>query len=109
MDIPVRRALLSVSDKTGLAAASTTGDLGTMSAASSGLNLMSAQARWEPTEAISNIDTGRLPWGRAHHSAYRALLADASAEVLRLVGRDLDRAAAPQPASRRGMTLSAAE
>jgi biopolymer transport protein ExbB len=42
-------------------------------------------------------------------ASYRALLADASAEVLRLVGRDLDRAAAPQPASRRGMTLSAAE
>jgi biopolymer transport protein ExbB len=30
-------------------------------------------------------------------ASYRALLADASAEVLRLVGRDLDRAAAPQP------------
>ena len=42
-------------------------------------------------------------------ASYRALLADASAEVLRLVGRDLDRAAAPQPAGRRGMTLSAAE
>jgi biopolymer transport protein ExbB len=42
-------------------------------------------------------------------ASYRALLADASAEVLRLVGRDLDRAAAPQPASRRGITLSAAE
>jgi biopolymer transport protein ExbB len=42
-------------------------------------------------------------------ASYRALLADASAEVLRLVGRDLDRAAAPQPASRRSMTLSAAE
>ena len=40
---------------------------------------------------------------------YRALLADASAEVLRLVGRDLDRAAAPHPASRRPMSLSAAE
>ena len=42
-------------------------------------------------------------------ASYRALLADASAEVLRLVGRDLDRAAAPQPAGRRSMTLSAAE
>jgi biopolymer transport protein ExbB len=42
-------------------------------------------------------------------ASYRALLADASAEVLRLVGRDLDRAAAPQPAGRRGRTLSAAE
>ena len=42
-------------------------------------------------------------------ASYRALLADASAEVLRLVGRDLDRAAAPQPAGRRGMSLSAAE
>jgi biopolymer transport protein ExbB len=42
-------------------------------------------------------------------ASYRALLADASAEVLRLVGRDLDRAAAPQPTGRRGMTLSAAE
>jgi biopolymer transport protein ExbB len=42
-------------------------------------------------------------------ASYRALLADASAEVLRLVGRDLDRAAAPQPAGRRGMTLAAAE
>jgi len=36
-------------------------------------------------------------------------LADASAEVLRLVGRDLDARPRPQPASRRGMTLSAAE
>jgi choline dehydrogenase-like flavoprotein len=26
------------------------------------------------TEGISNIDTGRLPWGRAHHSAYRAMI-----------------------------------
>jgi biopolymer transport protein ExbB len=42
-------------------------------------------------------------------ASYRALLADASAEVLRLVGRDLDRTAAPQPAGRRSMTLSAAE
>jgi biopolymer transport protein ExbB len=42
-------------------------------------------------------------------ASYRALLADASAEVLRLVGRDLDRAAVPHPAGRRGMTLSAAE
>jgi biopolymer transport protein ExbB len=42
-------------------------------------------------------------------ASYRALLADASAEVLRLVGRDLDRPAATQPAGRRGMTLSAAE
>jgi biopolymer transport protein ExbB len=42
-------------------------------------------------------------------ASYRALLADASAEVLRLVGRDLDRAAAPPPAGRRSMSLSAAE
>ena len=42
-------------------------------------------------------------------ASYRALLADASAEVLRLVGRDLDRAAAPPPANRRSMALSAAE
>jgi biopolymer transport protein ExbB len=53
-------------------------------------------------------------------ASYRAQLADASAEVLRLVGRDLDRAAAQhpsqhssqhssQPPSRRAMSLSAAE
>jgi len=42
-------------------------------------------------------------------ASHRALLADASAEVLRLVGRDLDRAAVPPPASRRPVTLSAAE
>jgi biopolymer transport protein ExbB len=41
-------------------------------------------------------------------ASYRAQLADASAEVLRLVGRDLDRAAAQRP-SRRAMSLSAAE
>ena len=34
-------------------------------------------------------------------AAYRALLGDASAEVLRLVGRDLDRAAAAPPSSAR--------
>jgi len=43
-------------------------------------------------------------------ASYRALLGDASAEVLRLVGRDLDRAAAVRPASpRRSASLSAAE
>src|SRR5262245_971082 len=41
-------------------------------------------------------------------ASYRALLGDASAEVLRLVGRDLDRAAAAPPA-RRSASLSAAE
>jgi biopolymer transport protein ExbB len=41
-------------------------------------------------------------------AAYRAQLGDASAEVLRLVGRDLDRAAAAPPA-RRSVSLSAAE
>jgi len=41
--------------------------------------------------------------------SHRALLADASAEVLRLVGRDLDRAALGHPASRRAVSLSAAE
>jgi biopolymer transport protein ExbB len=40
-------------------------------------------------------------------AAYRALLGDTSAEVLRLVGRDLDRAAAPR--STRKASLSAAE
>ena len=38
-----------------------------------------------------------------------AKLTERESEVLRLVGRDLDRAAVPQPAGRRGMTLSAAE
>jgi biopolymer transport protein ExbB len=43
-------------------------------------------------------------------TAYRALLADASADVLRLVGRDLDRSAASPPTSaRRPVSLSAAE
>jgi biopolymer transport protein ExbB len=49
-------------------------------------------------------------------ASYRALLADASAEVLRLVGRDLDRAAAQHPiqhptqnSGRRAMSFSAAE
>ena len=43
-------------------------------------------------------------------AAYRALLADASAEVLRLVGRDLDRAAAEPPsATRRPVSFPAAE
>ena len=41
---------------------------------------------------------------------YRALLGDSSAEVLRLVSRDLDRAAASSPSSaRRPISLSAAE
>ena len=40
-------------------------------------------------------------------AAYRALLGDTSAEVLRIVGRDLDRAAAPR--SSRKASLSAAE
>jgi biopolymer transport protein ExbB len=43
-------------------------------------------------------------------SGYRALLGDASAAVLRLVSRDLDRQmAGPAPAARRPATLSAAE
>jgi biopolymer transport protein ExbB len=44
-------------------------------------------------------------------AAYRALLGDASAEVLRLASRDLDRVAAPQPqpVPRRPMPLPAAE
>jgi biopolymer transport protein ExbB len=43
-------------------------------------------------------------------ASYRALLADTSAEVLRLVGRDLDRSAATPPASaRRNLHASAAE
>jgi biopolymer transport protein ExbB len=43
-------------------------------------------------------------------AAYRALLGDASAEVLRLVSRDLDRpAAAPAPTARRPTPLSAVE
>jgi biopolymer transport protein ExbB len=41
-------------------------------------------------------------------AVYRALLGDASAEVLRLVGRDLDRSAAPSSA-RRPMPIPAAE
>src|SRR5438445_5401720 len=42
-------------------------------------------------------------------AAYRARLADTSAEVLRLVGRDLDRSAATPPSSaRRPIVLSAA-
>src|SRR5258705_9154977 len=48
-------------------------------------------------------------WFSRQIAAYRALLGDASAEVLRLVGRDLDRAAATAPSGRRGLTLSAAE
>jgi biopolymer transport protein ExbB len=43
-------------------------------------------------------------------AAYRAILADASAEVLRLVGRDLERAAVgPPSAARRPMSVPAAE
>jgi biopolymer transport protein ExbB len=43
-------------------------------------------------------------------AAYRAVLADASAEVLRLVGRDLDRAAVTPPAAaRRPVPVPAAE
>jgi biopolymer transport protein ExbB len=43
-------------------------------------------------------------------AAYRALLGDGSAEVLRLIGRDLDRSAAALPSSaRRPINLSAAE
>jgi biopolymer transport protein ExbB len=43
-------------------------------------------------------------------AAYRAILSDASAEVLRLVGRDLDRGAAAPPSSgRRPVSISAAE
>ena len=41
-------------------------------------------------------------------AAYRALLGDASAEVMRIVSRDLDRAAARPPA-RKPVALSAAE
>jgi biopolymer transport protein ExbB len=43
-------------------------------------------------------------------AGYRALLGDAAAEVLRLVGRDLERVAAtPAPSARRAAPLSAAE
>ena len=43
-------------------------------------------------------------------AAYRAQLADTSAEVMRLVGRDLDRSAvAPPSSARRPVSLSAAE
>jgi biopolymer transport protein ExbB len=43
-------------------------------------------------------------------AGYRALLADAAAEVLRLVSRDLERtAAAPVPSARRAVPLPAAE
>ena len=43
-------------------------------------------------------------------AGYRALVGDASAEVLRLVSRDLDRpAAAPAPSARRPTPLSAVE
>jgi biopolymer transport protein ExbB len=42
-------------------------------------------------------------------SGYRALLGDASAAVLRLVSRDLDRQAAPMPGARRPASVSAAE
>ena len=41
-------------------------------------------------------------------TGYRALLGDASAEVLRMVSRDLDRPAAAQPGSRRSAALSTA-
>jgi biopolymer transport protein ExbB len=56
-----------------------------------------------PAVVIYNIFSRKI-------ADYRALLADASAEVLRLVSRDLDRAAAPSPSSsRRQLPLSAAE
>jgi biopolymer transport protein ExbB len=42
-------------------------------------------------------------------AAYRAMLGDSSAEVLRLVGRDLDRAAVTPSSNRRSSALSAAE
>jgi biopolymer transport protein ExbB len=42
-------------------------------------------------------------------SGYRALLGDASAEVLRLVSRDLERPAAPSPARRAASLPAAAE
>ena len=42
-------------------------------------------------------------------SSYRALLGDASAEVLRLVSRDLERPAAPSPARRAASLPAAAE
>ena len=42
-------------------------------------------------------------------AGYRALCGDGAAEVLRLAGRDLDRAANPAAAHRRGTTMSAAE
>ena len=41
-------------------------------------------------------------------AGYRALLGDASAEVLRMVSRDLDRPAATQPSARRPSALSTA-
>jgi biopolymer transport protein ExbB len=40
-------------------------------------------------------------------TSYRALLSDGSAEVLRIVSRDLDRAAVPPPAARPSSTLAA--
>jgi biopolymer transport protein ExbB len=42
-------------------------------------------------------------------AGYRARLGDASAEVLRLVSRDLDRVGVPAPSARRASSLSAAE
>ena len=41
-------------------------------------------------------------------AGYRALLGDASAEVMRIAGRDLDRTAA-RPPVRKSVSLSAAE
>jgi biopolymer transport protein ExbB len=56
-----------------------------------------------PAVVIYNLFSRRI-------ADYRALLGDASAEVLRLVSRDLDRAAASSPSSsRRPISLSAAE
>jgi biopolymer transport protein ExbB len=42
-------------------------------------------------------------------AGYRATLGDAAAEVLRLVSRDLERAAAPTSPARRATPLSAVE
>jgi biopolymer transport protein ExbB len=42
-------------------------------------------------------------------AGYRAMLGDATAAVLRLVSRDLERPAAPSPALRRPTALPAAE
>ena len=71
---------------------------------------------------LSRVERGNLPdletfkkimRERTHLSdsiaAYRARLGDASAEVIRLVGRDLDRAETQPAAASKPIALSAAE